>query len=164
MQVLLQRVSEASVTVDHVVVGNIGQGLVVLVCAEHGDVDTTPARMLDKMLKLRIFPDESGKMNRSVQEIKGALLIVSQFTLAADISKGTRPSFGRAAAPEQARLLYDGFVALARQTGLDVQTGIFAADMKVALINDGPVTIPLVIAPTDHSEHHSGSRTSNAKH
>jgi D-tyrosyl-tRNA(Tyr) deacylase len=164
MQVLLQRVSEASVTVDHVVVGNIGQGLVVLVCAEHGDVNTTAVRMLDKILKLRIFPDESGKMNRSVQEIKGALLIVSQFTLAADTSKGTRPSFGRAAAPEQARLFYDGFVALARQTGLDVQTGIFAADMKVALINDGPVTIPIVIAPTDHSEYHSESRTSNAKH
>ena len=104
--------------------------------------------MLEKILKLRIFSDEKGKMNRSVQDIRGALLIVSQFTLAADTSKGTRPSFGRAAAPEQARRLYDGFVALARQTGLHIQTGIFAADMKVALVNDGPVTIPLVIAPT----------------
>ena len=150
MQVLLQRVSEASVTVEHVVVGQIGQGLLVFVCAEQGDVDTTATRMLDKILKLRIFADENGKMNRSIHDISGAMLIVSQFTLAADTSKGTRPSFGRAAAPEQARLLYDGFVALARQTGLDIQTGIFAADMKVALVNDGPVTIPLVMSPTDH--------------
>lgn len=150
MQVLLQRVSEASVTVDHVVVGQIEQGLVVLLCAEHGDVDTTAARMLDKILKLRIFADENGKMNRSVQDIGGALLIVSQFTLVADTSKGTRPSFGRAAAPEQARHLYDGFVALAHQTGLYIQNGVFAADMKVALINDGPVTIPLIISPAEH--------------
>jgi D-tyrosyl-tRNA(Tyr) deacylase len=150
MRVLLQRVSEASVTVDHVVVGQIGQGLLVFVCAEQGDVDTTATRMLDKILKLRIFADENGKMNRSIHDVSGAMLIVSQFTLAADTSKGTRPSFGRAAAPEQARLLYDGFVALARQTGLDIQTGIFAADMKVALVNDGPVTIPLVMSPTDH--------------
>lgn len=150
MQVLLQRVSEASVTVEHVVVGQIGQGLLVFVCAEQGDVDTTATRMLDKILKLRIFADENGKMNRSIHDVSGAMLIVSQFTLAADTSKGTRPSFGRAAAPEQARLLYDGFVALARQSRLDVQTGIFAADMKVALVNDGPVTIPLVMSPTDH--------------
>jgi D-tyrosyl-tRNA(Tyr) deacylase len=150
MQVLLQRASEASVTVDRVVVGQIEQGLVVLLCAEHGDVDTTAARMLNKILKLRIFADENGKMNRSVQDVGGALLIVSQFTLAADTSKGTRPSFVRAAAPEQARHLYDGFVALAQQTGLYIQTGIFAADMKVALINDGPVTIPLTISPAEH--------------
>jgi D-tyrosyl-tRNA(Tyr) deacylase len=148
MQALLQRVSEASVSVDLAIVGRIDQGLLVLLCAEHGDMDITSARMLEKILKLRIFSDEKGKMNRSVQDIRGALLIVSQFTLAADTSKGTRPSFGRAAAPEQARRLYDGFVALARQTGLHIQTGIFAADMKVALVNDGPVTIPLVIAPT----------------
>jgi D-tyrosyl-tRNA(Tyr) deacylase len=148
MQALLQRVSEASVSVDQAMVGQIDQGLLVLLCAEHGDTDITSARMLEKILKLRIFSDENGKMNRSVQDISGALLIVSQFTLAADTSKGTRPSFGRAAAPEQARCLYDGFVALACQTGLHIQTGIFAADMKVALVNDGPVTIPLVIAPT----------------
>ena len=148
MQALLQRVSEASVTVEHVVVGQIGRGLLVLICAEHGDTDTISTKLLEKILKLRIFPDEAGKMNHSVQDINGALLIVSQFTLSADTSKGTRPSFGRAATPEQARLLYDRFVDLARQSGVDVQTGIFAADMKVALVNDGPVTIPLSLSPT----------------
>ena len=148
MQALLQRVSAASVSVDRAIVGQIDQGLLVLLCAEHGDTEISSARMLEKILKLRIFSDENGKMNWSVQDIRGALLIVSQFTLAADTSKGTRPSFGRAAAPEQARRLYEGFVALARQTGLHIQTGIFAADMEVALVNDGPVTIPLVIAPT----------------
>ena len=148
MQALLQRVSQASVTVENAVVGQIGRGLLVLVCAEQGDTDTISSKLLEKILKLRIFSDEAGKMNLSVQDINGALLIVSQFTLAADTSKGTRPSFGRAAAPEQARLRYDRFVELARQSGVPVQTGIFAADMKVALVNDGPVTIPLSLSPT----------------
>lgn len=148
MRALLQRVSEASVTVENAVVGEIGRGLLILICAEHGDTDTISTKLLEKILKLRIFPDETGKMNHSVQDINGALLIVSQFTLAADTSKGTRPSFGRAATPEQARLLYDRFVDLARQSGVPVQTGIFAADMKVALVNDGPVTIPLSLSPT----------------
>ena len=148
MQALLQRVSTASVTVENAVVGKIGRGLLVFVCAEHDDTDTVSLKLLEKILKLRIFSDEAGKMNLSVQDINGALLIVSQFTLAADTSKGTRPSFGRAAVPEQARRLYDRFVELARQSGLPVQTGIFAADMKVALVNDGPVTIPLSISPT----------------
>ncbi len=148
MQVLLQRVSTASVTVGEAIVGKIGQGLLVLICAEHGDTDTISIKLLEKILKLRIFSDEAGKMNLSVQDVDGALLIVSQFTLAADTSKGTRPSFGRAAAPEQARLLYDRFVELARQSGVPVQTGIFAADMKVALVNDGPVTIPLSLSLT----------------
>ncbi len=148
MQALLQRVSQASVTVENAVVGQIGRGLLVLVCAEQGDTDTISSKLLEKILKLRIFSDEAGKMNHSVQDINGALLIVSQFTLAADVSKGTRPSFGRAAAPEQARRLYDRFVELARQSGVPVQTGIFAADMKVALVNDGPVTIPLSMSPT----------------
>jgi D-tyrosyl-tRNA(Tyr) deacylase len=136
------------VTVENAVVGKIGRGLLVFVCAEHDDTDTVSLKLLEKILKLRIFSDEAGKMNLSVQDINGALLIVSQFTLAADTSKGTRPSFGRAAVPEQARRLYDRFVELARQSGLPVQTGIFAADMKVALVNDGPVTIPLSISPT----------------
>lgn len=148
MQALLQRVSEASVSVENAVVGKIGRGLLVLVCAEQSDTDTISSKLLEKILKLRIFSDEAGKMNHSVQDINGALLIVSQFTLAADTSKGTRPSFGRAAAPEQARHLYDRFVELARLSGVPVQTGIFAADMKVALINDGPVTIPLSMSPT----------------
>jgi len=148
MQTLLQRVSQASVTVDQAIVGQIAQGLLVLICAEQGDTETISRRMLEKILKLRIFSDEAGKMNLSVQDIKGSLLIVSQFTLAADTSKGTRPSFGRAASPAEARRLYDGFVVMARDSGLAVQTGIFAADMKVALVNDGPVTIPLEIVAT----------------
>jgi D-tyrosyl-tRNA(Tyr) deacylase len=148
VQALLQRVSEASVSVENIVVGRIDRGLVVFVCAEHDDTDAVSLKLLEKILKLRIFPDQSGKMNHSVQDINGALLIVSQFTLAADTSKGTRPSFGRAAAPEQARRLYDRFVELAHQSGVAVQTGIFAADMKVGLVNDGPVTIPLSISPT----------------
>lgn len=148
MQALLQRVSTASVTVEEAIVGKIGQGLLVLVCAEHGDTDTISEKLLEKILRLRIFSDEAGKMNHSVQDINGSLLIVSQFTLAADTSKGTRPSFGRAAAPEQARRLYDRFVEQARLSGVPVQTGIFAADMKVALVNDGPVTIPLSVSTT----------------
>jgi D-tyrosyl-tRNA(Tyr) deacylase len=148
VQALLQRVLEASVTVESAVVGQIGRGLLLFVCAEHEDTDAVSSKLLEKILKLRIFSDEAGKMNHSIQDINGALLIVSQFTLAADVSKGTRPSFGRAAAPEQARRLYDRFVELARQSGVPVQTGIFAADMKVALVNDGPVTIPLSMSPT----------------
>ena len=148
MQVLLQRVSAASVTVEQAIVGKIDQGLLVLVCAESGDTEAISAKLLEKILKLRIFSDEAGKMNLSVQDINGSLLIVSQFTLAADTSKGTRPSFGRAAVPEQARNLYDRFVELAQQSGVPVQTGIFAADMKVALVNDGPVTIPLSLSAT----------------
>ena len=145
MQALLQRVTQASVTVEQSVVGQIGRGLLVFICAEHDDTDGTSLKMLEKILKLRIFSDDAGKMNLSIQDVSGALLVVSQFTLAADTTKGNRPSFGGAAPPQQAKLLYDGFVNLARQSGLSVQTGKFAADMKVALINDGPVTIPLVI-------------------
>lgn len=145
MRALLQRVLEASVTVDGTVVGEINQGLLVLLCAEHGDTEMTANRMLDKIVKLRIFSDDDGKMNLSVKDIGAGLLIVSQFTLAADTSKGTRPSFGNAAAPAEAKRLYEGFVSLANQTGLTVQTGIFAADMKVSLVNDGPVTIPLTM-------------------
>ena len=145
MQALLQRVTQASVTVEELVVGRIERGLLVFICAENGDTNETSVKMLKKILKLRIFSDEAGKMNLSVQDVSGALLVVSQFTLAADTSKGNRPSFGGAASPQQAKLVYDGFVNLARESGLTVQTGKFAADMKVALINDGPVTIPLTI-------------------
>jgi D-tyrosyl-tRNA(Tyr) deacylase len=143
MMALLQRVSEASVRVDGEVIGQIGHGLLVLLCAEKGDTEAVADKLLTKLLKLRIFGDETGKMNRSVQDVGGGLLLVSQFTLAAEVAGGNRPSFTQAAAPEDGRRLYDHFVAHARQVHPLVQTGRFAADMKVALVNDGPVTIPM---------------------
>ena len=118
-------------------------GLLVLLCAERGDVDALADRMLAKILKLRIFADEAGKMNRSVQDIGGGLLVVSQFTLAADASAGNRPSFIQAAPPDEGRRLYEYFVAQARTAHPVVATGEFGADMQVHLLNDGPVTIPL---------------------
>lgn len=146
MQALIQRVSEARVSVAGRVVGEIGPGLLVLLCAEHGDDEALADRLLAKLLKLRIFSDAAGKMNRSVQDVGGGLLIVSQFTLAADTSGGNRPSFTNAAAPEVGRRLYEHFVAQARATHPQVATGEFAADMQVHLVNDGPVTIPLRIS------------------
>lgn len=143
MMALLQRVSEASVRVDGEVIGQIGQGLLVLLCAEKGDTEAVADKLLTKLLKLRIFGDEAGKMNRSVQDVGGGLLLVSQFTLAADVAGGNRPSFTQAAAPEDGRRLYAHFVAQAQKVHPVVQTGRFAADMKVALVNDGPVTIPM---------------------
>lgn len=143
MIALLQRVREASVRVDGVEIGQIGTGLLVLLCAEKGDTDALADRLLAKVLKLRIFGDQAGKMNLSVQDVGGGLLIVSQFTLAADVAGGNRPSFTQAAAPEEGRRLYEHFVAQARQAHPVVQTGRFAADMKVSLVNDGPVTIPM---------------------
>ena len=145
MIALLQRVREARVEVAELPVGEIGAGLLLLVCAERGDAEAQADKMLAKVLKLRIFSDEQGKMNRSVQDIAGGLLVVSQFTLAADTSGGNRPGFGNAAAPDEGRRLYDYFVAQAREAHPVVQTGEFAADMKVQLVNDGPVTIPLFI-------------------
>lgn len=143
MLAVVQRVSEARVVVDGAVIGEIGPGLMVLVCAERGDSEAQADKLLAKMLKLRIFSDEAGKMNRSVQDVQGGLLLVSQFTLAADTSGGNRPSFTNAAPPEEGRRLYDYFVAQARAAHPVVQTGQFAADMKVHLVNDGPVTIPM---------------------
>jgi D-aminoacyl-tRNA deacylase len=143
MMALLQRVSEASVRVDGEVIGQIGHGLLVLLCAEKGDTEAVADKLLSKLLKLRIFGDEAGKMNRSVQDVAGGLLLVSQFTLAADVAGGNRPSFTQAAAPEEGRRLYEHFVAQAQKDHPVVQTGRFAADMKVALVNDGPVTIPM---------------------
>ena len=143
MITVLQRVSEASVRVEGEVIGRIGQGLLVLLCAEQGDTDALADRLLAKILKLRIFADEAGKMNRSVQDVAGGLLVVSQFTLAADVSGGNRPSFTQAASPDEGRRLYEHFVAQARAVHPVVQTGRFAADMQVALVNDGPVTIPI---------------------
>jgi D-tyrosyl-tRNA(Tyr) deacylase len=115
----------------------------VLVCAERDDTDAHADKLLAKLLKLRIFSDEAGKMNRSVQDVGGGLLVVSQFTLAADTSGGNRPSFTSAAPPDEGRRLYEYFVAQARIAHPDVATGEFAADMQVHLVNDGPVTIPL---------------------
>lgn len=140
---LLQRVSEASVRVDGAVIGQINAGLLVLLCAEKGDTEAVADKMLAKILKLRIFSDEAGKMNRSVQDVGGGLLVVSQFTLAVDVAGGNRPSFTQAAAPEDGRRLYEHFVAQARAAHPVVQTGQFAADMKVSLVNDGPITIPM---------------------
>ncbi len=144
---LIQRVSQARVDVGGVTIGQIGRGLLVLVCAERGDSQAQADKLLAKLLKLRIFSDEAGKMNRSVQDVAGGLLLVSQFTLAADTSGGNRPSFTAAAEPDDGRRLYDYFVAQARLAHPDVATGEFAADMQVHLVNDGPVTIPLAVRP-----------------
>lgn len=146
MKVLLQRVSQAKVEVQGEVVGEIGHGLLILVCAEPGDTELASQRMIDKIVKLRIFSDEQGKMNRSVLDVEGELLIVSQFTLAADTARGNRPSYTSAAAPELARALYNTFITQARLTGLRVATGQFAAHMVVTLVNDGPVTIPITMS------------------
>lgn len=143
MLAVIQRVSEARVVVDGETIGQIGAGLLVLVCAERGDSEAQADKLLAKLLKLRIFSDEAGKMNRSVQDVGGGLLLVSQFTLAADTTGGNRPSFTNAAPPEEGQRLYDYFVVQARAAHPVVQTGRFAADMKVHLVNDGPVTIPM---------------------
>ncbi|MCG2591388.1 D-aminoacyl-tRNA deacylase [Ramlibacter sp. XY19] len=145
MLAVVQRVREARVEVAGRVTGAIDQGLLVLVCAERGDSEVQADKLLAKLLKLRIFSDEAGKMNRSVQDVAGGLLVVSQFTLAADVSGGNRPSFTNAAAPEEGRRLYDYFVEKARGQHPVVATGEFAEDMQVHLVNDGPVTIPMTV-------------------
>ena len=152
MIAVLQRVRQARVEVDGAVVGTIGPGLLVLVCAERGDTEAEADKLLAKILKLRIFSDDAGKMNRSVQDLDGqgacgGLLLVSQFTLAADTTGGNRPSFTQAAAPDEGRRLYERFVEQARKAHPIVQTGQFAADMQVSLVNNGPVTIPMRMAP-----------------
>jgi D-tyrosyl-tRNA(Tyr) deacylase len=145
MLAVVQRVREAKVVVAGRTIGEIGAGLLVLVCAERGDGEGQAERLLAKLLKLRIFGDEAGKMNRSVQDVRGGLLVVSQFTLAADTSGGNRPSFTNAAPPDEGRRLYEYFVDKARAAHPVVQTGEFAADMQVHLVNDGPVTIPVTV-------------------
>jgi D-tyrosyl-tRNA(Tyr) deacylase len=140
---LIQRVRGARVDVDNVAVGEIGHGLLVFVCAEPLDDETSADRLVDKLVKLRVFGDDAGKMNRSVQDVQGGLLIVSQFTLAADTSGGNRPSFTNAAPPEVGRALYERVVDRARERHPQVACGEFGAHMQVHLINDGPVTIPL---------------------
>jgi len=142
---LLQRVRSARVEVEDRTVGSIGRGLLAFVCAEPTDTDAVVERMVDKILKLRIFADDAGKMNRSVVDAAGGLLIVSQFTLAADTTAGNRPSFTAAAPAELGRRLYDRIVMTARRRHSPVETGVFGADMQVHLVNDGPVTIPLTV-------------------
>lgn len=152
MKAVLQRVREARVEIDGETVGAIGPGLLALVCAEHGDGTAEADRLLAKILRLRIFSDASGKMNRSLQDLDGAggpggLLLVSQFTLAADTTGGNRPSFTQAAAPDEGMRLFDYVVQQARALHPVVATGRFATEMQVHLVNDGPITIPLRIAP-----------------
>ena len=143
MRVVIQRVSEASVTVDQKTVGAIGQGLMVLLGVAQGDTSKEAKTLAEKTAGLRIFEDDAGKMNRSVEEIGGSLLVVSQFTLLGDCRKGRRPGFTDAAPPELADQLYEEYVAALRSRGVNVATGVFRADMQVALVNDGPVTMLL---------------------
>jgi D-tyrosyl-tRNA(Tyr) deacylase len=141
MKALLQRVSEARVAINGQTVGEIQKGLLVLLCAVKGDTDKDLDYIIKKVVQLRIFGDELGKMNLSVMDVKGEVLVISQFTLAASARKGNRPSFDSAEAPERARPIYETFVTKLRETGLSVQTGVFAESMAVSLTNDGPVTI-----------------------
>lgn len=143
MIALVQRVSSARVEVAGRVCGEIGRGLLVLVCAEPADGPAQVERLVDKLLKLRVFADDAGRMNRSLQDVGGGLLLVPQFTLAADTSSGHRPGFSGAAPPALGRQLYDAVLAAAREHHAPVAAGVFGADMQVALVNDGPVTIPL---------------------
>ncbi len=141
MRALIQRVTSASVTVDSEVVGQIGAGLLILVCAMQGDTEPQADALAAKIGKLRIFVDDAGKMNRSLLDTGGAALVVSQFTLAADTSRGNRPGFSTAAPPAEGQQLYEYFTQALASQGLTVETGQFGADMQVALTNDGPVTI-----------------------
>ena len=141
MRALVQRVSEARVSIEGAVVGEVGPGLLILVCGMAGDTDDAPAKLASKVAKLRIFRDDAGRMNRSLSDIGGAALVVSQFTLAADTSRGNRPGFSAAAAPEDGEASYLAFAAALTELGIPVATGRFGADMAVSLVNDGPVTI-----------------------
>ena len=141
MRALLQRVSHASVTVDGSIIGQTGPGLLILICAMQGDTEAQADHLAAKIAKLRIFKDEAGKMNLSVRDIGGSALVVSQFTLAADTSRGNRPGFSTAASPDEGNRLYEYFAAQLAAQGIAVEKGEFGADMKVGLLNDGPVTI-----------------------
>jgi D-tyrosyl-tRNA(Tyr) deacylase len=143
MRLVLQRVSEASVSIDGMVHGAIGNGLVVFLCVEKEDTHSEADRYALKVASLRIFDDEAGKMNRSLQDMNGEVLLISQFTLAADAEKGRRPSFDRAAPPQTALPLYEYFAGKLEDQGVRVVSGVFQARMKIALINEGPVTILL---------------------
>jgi D-tyrosyl-tRNA(Tyr) deacylase len=146
---LLQRVSQAEVRVGERTVGRIGPGLMVLVGVERGDSEMQANRLLERVLTYRVFPDADGRMNRSLQDVDGDLLLVSQFTLAADTRKGTRAGFSSAAAPEEGRRLFDYLVSRARDQHRLVETGEFGAEMQVTLTNDGPVTFWLQVPPAD---------------
>lgn len=143
MKTVIQRVTSASVAVEEKIVGRISEGIMVLLGIEKGDAEAEADWLVDKICGLRIFNDNAGKMNRSAVDIGGALLVVSQFTLAGNCSKGRRPSFDTAAPPDEGKRLYEYFVTAARRTGLQVETGVFQADMQVSLTNDGPVTFIL---------------------
>lgn len=143
MKAVIQRVSEAAVVVDGACVGRIGAGTLVLLAVESGDTDTDAAWLAKKIVELRMFGDSEGKMNLSLADIHGSILAISQFTLAGDCRKGRRPSFVGAAPPAEGKRLYEAFVARVRELGIPVATGIFQADMKVSLVNDGPVTFIL---------------------
>ena len=151
MIALIQRVSEARVEVDGTVIGAIGRGILALVAVERGDAEAQAERLVEKVLGYRIFTDTAGKMNLSLLDIGGELLAVPQFTLAADTKKGTRAGFSTAASPDEGRLLFDRFVFLSSQKQIHVKTGRFGADMKVGLVNDGPVTFWLQVAPSSKS-------------
>ena len=140
---LIQRVKRASVTIDNKLYSNIESGILVLFGVEKGDVKQKADRIADKILKLRIFEDENGKMNKSITDISGEVLVVSQFTLAGNCSKGTRPSFDNAEEPQKANEMYEYFIEQLKQKGLSVKTGVFGAMMDVELVNDGPVTFIL---------------------
>jgi len=141
MRALIQRVTRATVSVDGQQIGHCGAGLLILICAMQGDTDAQADQMAAKIAKLRIFKDDEGRMNRSILDTGGAALVVSQFTLAADTSRGNRPGFSAAAAPDEGRRLYQQFTASLGALGIPTQTGEFGADMAVELVNDGPVTI-----------------------
>ncbi|QTF10510.1 D-tyrosyl-tRNA(Tyr) deacylase [Brenneria izadpanahii] len=145
MIALIQRVSSASVTVENAIVGEIGTGLLVLLGVEQNDDEPKAARLCERVLGYRIFSDDNGKMNLNVRQAGGSVLVVSQFTLAADTQKGMRPSFSRGAHPAEADRLYQYFVGQCREQGIRTETGRFAADMKVSLVNDGPVTFWLQV-------------------
>ncbi|WP_170788231.1 D-aminoacyl-tRNA deacylase [Ruegeria lacuscaerulensis] len=141
MRAVLQRVSHASVSVDGTVIGQCGQGMMILVCAMQGDDEARAGQLAAKISKLRIFKDDAGKMNGSLLDIGGSALVISQFTLAADTSRGNRPGFSEAAPPELGKHLYETFAQQLSDHGIPVETGQFGADMAVELVNDGPVTI-----------------------
>ena len=143
MKAVVQRVKRASVSIDGKVYSEIGTGMLILFCVEKGDSQNDLDWMVKKVSGLRFFPDENGKMNRSIKDINGEILVVSQFTLAADCKKGTRPGFDNAEIPQKANLMYEKFIALLKKEGLIIKTGVFAAMMDVSLINDGPVTFIL---------------------